>query len=183
MRDSGISQGYRKTALFRVDQIGCGVADEFIGDQPVPCRLDYKNGFVAGGDTHKPLQFSEAAGRQHRAGDRGRAYVHNPKIEEGAVGIVSCFRIIVGPDRPCKFSVYLRIRHAVTGDQSLSDQILPVQWLIIGKVRIGGRTCRDAAHLFACDLQRRGQHAFMGEITYGNAGAVIFGRDPLPGYI
>lgn len=27
------------------------------------------------------------------------------------------------------------------------------------------------------------QHAFMGEITFQNAGAVMFGRDPLPGYI
>ena len=27
------------------------------------------------------------------------------------------------------------------------------------------------------------QHAFMGAITYKNAGAMFFGHDPLPGYL
>ena len=27
------------------------------------------------------------------------------------------------------------------------------------------------------------QHAFMGAITYQNAGAMFFGKDPLPGYL
>ncbi|MNY67672.1 hypothetical protein D3C86_2052990 [compost metagenome] len=27
------------------------------------------------------------------------------------------------------------------------------------------------------------QHAFMGDITYQNAGAIFFGKQPLPGYL
>jgi len=33
------------------------------------------------------------------------------------------------------------------------------------------------------DSQMATQHAFMGEITFQNAGAMIFGKDPLPGYL
>ncbi len=33
------------------------------------------------------------------------------------------------------------------------------------------------------DVHLPTQHAFMGEITYRNAGALLFGRDPYPGYI
>jgi len=33
------------------------------------------------------------------------------------------------------------------------------------------------------DSQMATQHAFMGEITYQNAGAMLFGHDPLPGYL
>lgn len=33
------------------------------------------------------------------------------------------------------------------------------------------------------DSQMATQHAFMGEITYQNAGAMMFGHDPLPGYL
>lgn len=33
------------------------------------------------------------------------------------------------------------------------------------------------------DSQMVTQHAFMGEITYQNAGAMLFGNDPLPGYL
>lgn len=40
-------------------------------------------------------------------------------------------------------------------------------------------------HLSRCwrDVHLPTQHAFMGEMTYANAGAVLFGRDPQPGYI
>lgn len=40
-------------------------------------------------------------------------------------------------------------------------------------------------HLSRCfrDIHMPTQHAFMGEITYQNAGAVLFDRDPLPGYV
>lgn len=40
-------------------------------------------------------------------------------------------------------------------------------------------------HLSRCfrDAHMPTQHAFMGEITYQNAGAVLFGREPLPGYL
>ena len=40
-------------------------------------------------------------------------------------------------------------------------------------------------HLSRCfrDAHLPTQHAFMGEITYQNAGAVMFGREPLPGYL
>lgn len=40
-------------------------------------------------------------------------------------------------------------------------------------------------HLSRCfrDAHMPTQHAFMGEITYQNAGAVMFGKDPLPGYL
>lgn len=40
-------------------------------------------------------------------------------------------------------------------------------------------------HLSRCfrDVHMPTQHAFMGEITYQNAGAVLFDRAPLPGYI
>lgn len=37
-------------------------------------------------------------------------------------------------------------------------------------------TCFRDAHLVT-------QHAFMGEITFQNAGAIMFGHDPLPGYL
>ena len=33
------------------------------------------------------------------------------------------------------------------------------------------------------DAQMVPQHAFVGEITYQNAGAILFGKDPLPGYL
>ena len=33
------------------------------------------------------------------------------------------------------------------------------------------------------DSQMTTQHAFMGEITYQNAGAMLFGKKPLPGYL
>jgi len=33
------------------------------------------------------------------------------------------------------------------------------------------------------DAQMVTQHAFMGEITYQNAGAMLFGHNPLPGYL
>ncbi|URI08253.1 flavin-dependent monooxygenase [Aquincola tertiaricarbonis] len=35
----------------------------------------------------------------------------------------------------------------------------------------------------ACDSLAVTQHAFMGDITYQNAGAMLFGLDPLPGYL
>ena len=40
-------------------------------------------------------------------------------------------------------------------------------------------------HLSRCfrDAHMPTQHAFMGEITYQNAGAVMFGKTPLPGYM
>ena len=40
-------------------------------------------------------------------------------------------------------------------------------------------------HLSRCfrDAHMPTQHAFMGEITYQNAGAVLFGKEPLPGYL
>ena len=40
-------------------------------------------------------------------------------------------------------------------------------------------------HLSRCfrDVHMPTQHAFMGEITYQNAGAVMFGKVPLPGYL
>lgn len=40
-------------------------------------------------------------------------------------------------------------------------------------------------HLSRCfrDAHMPTQHAFMGEITYQNAGAIMFGKDPLPGYL
>ena len=33
------------------------------------------------------------------------------------------------------------------------------------------------------DAQVVTQHAFMGDITYQNAGAMFFGKQPLPGYL
>jgi hypothetical protein len=33
------------------------------------------------------------------------------------------------------------------------------------------------------DAQVLTQHAFMGDITYQNAGAMLFGQAPLPGYL
>ncbi|MNN76421.1 hypothetical protein D3C81_1927970 [compost metagenome] len=33
------------------------------------------------------------------------------------------------------------------------------------------------------DAQVVTQHAFMGDVTYQNAGAIFFGKQPLPGYI
>lgn len=40
-------------------------------------------------------------------------------------------------------------------------------------------------HLSRCfrDVNMPTQHAFMGEMTYQNAGAILFGFDPLPGYL
>lgn len=40
-------------------------------------------------------------------------------------------------------------------------------------------------HLSRCfrDVHMPTQHAFMGEISYQNAGAIMFGKDPLPGYL
>ncbi len=36
---------------------------------------------------------------------------------------------------------------------------------------------------FVNDTQVITQHAFMGDITYQNAGAMMFGHKPLPGYL
>ncbi|MBP7394076.1 MAG: hypothetical protein KA945_09630, partial [Zoogloea sp.] len=33
------------------------------------------------------------------------------------------------------------------------------------------------------DVQMITQHAFMGDITYQNAGAMLFGLKPMPGYL
>jgi hypothetical protein len=40
-------------------------------------------------------------------------------------------------------------------------------------------------HLSRCfrDVHMATQHAFMGEATFQNAGSMLFGRDPLPGYL
>lgn len=40
-------------------------------------------------------------------------------------------------------------------------------------------------HLSRCfrDVHMPTQHAFMGEISYQNAGAIMFGKNPLPGYL
>ena len=49
----------------------------------------------------------------------------------------------------------------------------------------GMASAENANHLSRCwrDVHLPTQHAFMGEMTYKNAGAVLFGRDPQPGYI
>lgn len=49
----------------------------------------------------------------------------------------------------------------------------------------GMAAAENKNHLSRCwrDVHLPTQHAFMGEITYRNAGAVLFGRDPYPGYI
>jgi hypothetical protein len=36
---------------------------------------------------------------------------------------------------------------------------------------------------FVNDAQVITQHAFMGDMTYQNAGAIFFGNKPLPGYL
>lgn len=49
----------------------------------------------------------------------------------------------------------------------------------------GMASAENGNHLSRCfrDVHLPTQHAFMGEMTYKNAGAVLFGRDPQPGYI
>lgn len=49
----------------------------------------------------------------------------------------------------------------------------------------GMEAAENANHLSRCfrDAHMPTQHAFMGEITFQNAGAIMFGRDPFPGYI
>ncbi len=49
----------------------------------------------------------------------------------------------------------------------------------------GMEAAEHANHLSRCfrDAHMPTQHAFMGDITFQNAGAVLFGRDPLPGYV
>ena len=49
----------------------------------------------------------------------------------------------------------------------------------------GMSSAENANHLSRCwrDVHLPTQHAFMGEMTYRNAGAVLFGRDPMPGYL
>lgn len=49
----------------------------------------------------------------------------------------------------------------------------------------GMEAAENANHLSRCfrDAHMPTQHAFMGEITFQNAGAIMFGRDPLPGYV
>lgn len=49
----------------------------------------------------------------------------------------------------------------------------------------GMASAENSNHLSRCfrDVHLPTQHAFMGEMTYKNAGAVLFGRDPQPGYI
>ncbi|WP_355661118.1 acyl-CoA dehydrogenase family protein [Halomonas salifodinae] len=52
--------------------------------------------------------------------------------------------------------------------------------------QISGMTGADNAHPLSRilrDAQLCTQHAFMGEITWRNAGAIFFGHDPLPGYL
>ncbi|WP_027966392.1 acyl-CoA dehydrogenase family protein [Halomonas halocynthiae] len=52
--------------------------------------------------------------------------------------------------------------------------------------RISGMNGADNAHPLSRilrDSQLCTQHAFMGEITWKNAGAIFFGHDPLPGYL
>lgn len=49
----------------------------------------------------------------------------------------------------------------------------------------GMAAAQSDSHLAKCfrDVHMPTQHAFMGEITYQNAGAILFGKDPLPGYL
>jgi alkylation response protein AidB-like acyl-CoA dehydrogenase len=49
----------------------------------------------------------------------------------------------------------------------------------------GMEAAEHANHLSRCfrDAHMPTQHAFMGEITFQNAGAIMFDRDPLPGYV
>ena len=49
----------------------------------------------------------------------------------------------------------------------------------------GMEAANNDNHLSRCfrDVHMPTQHAFMGEITYQNAGAVMFGKPPLPGYL
>lgn len=49
----------------------------------------------------------------------------------------------------------------------------------------GMEAAYHANHMARCfrDAHMPTQHAFMGEITYQNAGAMMFGNDPLPGYL
>lgn len=52
--------------------------------------------------------------------------------------------------------------------------------------QISGMTGADNGHPLSRilrDSQLCTQHAFMGEITWKNAGAIFFGHDPLPGYL
>ncbi|WP_193091800.1 acyl-CoA dehydrogenase family protein [Halomonas colorata] len=52
--------------------------------------------------------------------------------------------------------------------------------------RISGMSGADNTHPLSRilrDSQLCTQHAFMGEITWKNAGAIFFGHDPLPGYL
>ncbi|MFI0473256.1 acyl-CoA dehydrogenase family protein [Halomonas sp. HMF6819] len=52
--------------------------------------------------------------------------------------------------------------------------------------RISGMSGADNAHPLSRilrDSQLCTQHAFMGEVTWKNAGAIFFGHDPLPGYL
>ncbi|MFG6667864.1 acyl-CoA dehydrogenase family protein [Halomonas sp. HNIBRBA4712] len=52
--------------------------------------------------------------------------------------------------------------------------------------RISGMNGADNAHPLSRilrDSQLCTQHAFMGEVTWKNAGAIFFGHDPLPGYL
>lgn len=85
----------------------------------------------------------------------------------------------------------------LAGDEVSVEQTSLLRLSATNVARVGAEVAREVQMLsgmtgvyrdnpmarFVADAQVVTQHAFMGDITYQNAGAVFFGQKPLPGYL
>lgn len=88
-------------------------------------------------------------------------------------------------------------RTVLAGDPLSAEQINLLRLSSTHATRVAAEVARTAQMLsgmtgvynssplarFVNDAQVVTQHAFMGDVTYQNAGAILFGKQPLPGYL
>lgn len=88
-------------------------------------------------------------------------------------------------------------QHAVAGEEIPQEKVNLLRLSSTHAVRVSAEVTRSMQMLsgmtgiyntsplarFVNDSQVVTQHAFMGDVTYQNAGAIFFGKAPLPGYL
>lgn len=88
-------------------------------------------------------------------------------------------------------------QHVIAGDSVPAEKINLLRLSSTHAVRVSAEVARTVQMLsgmtgiyntsplsrFVNDAQVVTQHAFMGDVTYQNAGAIFFGKAPLPGYL
>jgi alkylation response protein AidB-like acyl-CoA dehydrogenase len=87
-------------------------------------------------------------------------------------------RLLAGDDASCEQVNALRLSstHVTRVAADVARQALALN-------RMGGVTMRSPLQRYVRDTMVITQHAFMGDLSYLNAGTVFFGGQPLPGYL